>query len=80
MLPWKRMIDAGTLVRVKVNSALRVDRSAKLESALKQLGCTFRIERMSTEAITASDNGRETTMTRWLRRTQKKTLSAGASR
>ena len=34
------VIDADTLVRVKVNSALRVDRSAKLETALKQLGCT----------------------------------------
>lgn len=38
------LIDADTLVRVKVNSALRVARSAKLETALKQLGCTVRIE------------------------------------
>jgi DNA polymerase-3 subunit alpha len=38
------IIDADTLVRVKVNSALRVTRSPRLESALKQLGCTVRIE------------------------------------
>ncbi len=38
------LIDSGTLVRVKVNSALRVDRSGSLESACKQLGCTLRIE------------------------------------
>ncbi len=38
------LIDTGTLVRVKVNSALRVDRSGSLESACKQLGCTLRIE------------------------------------
>ena len=38
------VIDTDTVVRVKVNSALRVARSAKLESALKQLGCTVRIE------------------------------------
>src|SRR6266496_5245958 len=36
------LIDTGTLVRVKVNSALRVDRSGSLESACKQLGCTLR--------------------------------------
>jgi DNA polymerase-3 subunit alpha len=38
------VIDSGTVVRVKVNAALRVTRSAKLESALKQLGCTVRVE------------------------------------
>jgi DNA polymerase-3 subunit alpha len=38
------VIDADTLVRVKVNSALRVARSPKLESALKELGCGVRIE------------------------------------
>ncbi len=44
------VIDVDTLVRVKVNSALRVARSAKLESALKQLGCTFRIETVAETA------------------------------
>jgi DNA polymerase-3 subunit alpha len=44
------IIDADTLVRVKVNSALRVTRSAKLESALKQLGCTVRIETVAETA------------------------------
>lgn len=38
------IIDADTLVRVKVNSALRVARSIKLEAALKQLGCLIKIE------------------------------------
>jgi len=44
------VIDADTLVRVKVNSALRVARSPKLESALKQLGCTVRIETVAETA------------------------------
>jgi DNA polymerase-3 subunit alpha len=44
------LIDANTLVRVKVNSALRVTRSAKLEFALKQLGCTVRIETVAETA------------------------------
>ncbi len=44
------VIDVDTLVRVKVNSALRVARSAKLESALKQLGCTVRIETVAETA------------------------------
>jgi DNA polymerase III subunit alpha len=39
------LIDANTLVRVKVNSALRVGHSSKLDSALRQLGCMIRIER-----------------------------------
>jgi DNA polymerase III subunit alpha len=38
------LIDADTLVRVRVNSALRVAHSAKLESALNQLGCSITIE------------------------------------
>jgi DNA polymerase-3 subunit alpha len=44
------VIDADTLVRVKVNSALRVARTAKLEYALKQLGCTVRIETVAETA------------------------------
>jgi DNA polymerase-3 subunit alpha len=44
------VIDTHTLVRVKVNPALRVTRSAKLESALKQLGCTVRIETVAETA------------------------------
>ncbi len=39
-------IDANMVVRVRTNSALRVDRSSKLESALKELGCMIRIERV----------------------------------
>lgn len=44
------LIDDHTLVRVKVNPALRVARSAKLESALKRLGCTVRIETVAETA------------------------------
>jgi len=44
------VINADTLVRVKVNSALRVARTPKLESALKQLGCTVRIETVAETA------------------------------
>lgn len=51
------LIDSSTLVRVKVNSAVRVGHSSKLDSALKQLGCMIRIERTAATA-TASDNGR----------------------
>ena len=40
-------VENGTVVRVKVNSTLRVDHSAKLEAALKELGCAVTIERMS---------------------------------
>jgi hypothetical protein len=38
------LIDNNTLVRVKVNPALRVDRSVSLMSACKQLGCILRTE------------------------------------
>jgi DNA polymerase-3 subunit alpha len=44
------VIDADTLVRVRVNSALRVAHSAKLESALKQVGCTVRVETVAVKA------------------------------
>ncbi len=40
------LIDEHTLVRVKANQALRVDRSIKFESSLKELGCAVRIERV----------------------------------
>ena len=39
------LIDAETLVRVKTNSALRVERSLSLETALKQLGCVISVEK-----------------------------------
>lgn len=39
------LIDADTLVRVRVNSALRVERSSRFDSALKQLGCLMKIEK-----------------------------------
>ncbi|MEP6920824.1 MAG: DNA polymerase III subunit alpha [bacterium] len=39
------LLDTRTVVRVKVNSALRVEHSPKLESALKELGCIIKIER-----------------------------------
>lgn len=43
-------LDSETVVRVKVNSTLRVDHSAKLEAALKELGCAVKIERSSQTA------------------------------
>jgi DNA polymerase-3 subunit alpha len=39
------LTDADILVRMKANSALRVDRGSKLEVALTQLGCSVTIER-----------------------------------
>jgi len=36
--------DNGTIVRIKVNSALRVKRSSELEDALKKLGCRVSVE------------------------------------
>jgi DNA polymerase-3 subunit alpha len=38
------LIDEGTVVRVKPNDALRVRRSAELEQALKEIGCTITFE------------------------------------
>jgi DNA polymerase III subunit alpha len=49
------VIDGDKLVRVKTNSALRVDRTAALGSALEKAGCTIRTEKVS---VKGSDNGR----------------------
>ncbi|MFN2531467.1 MAG: DNA polymerase III subunit alpha [Pyrinomonadaceae bacterium] len=38
-------LDDNTVVRVKANSSLRVERSKELEESLKSLGCTLSIER-----------------------------------
>ena len=40
------VVESDTVVRVKANSALRVDRSLKFESALKGMGCGIKIERV----------------------------------
>ncbi len=40
------VIEPRTLVRVKANTALRVDRSIKFEAAIKEMGCSLRIERV----------------------------------
>ncbi|HKY28237.1 MAG TPA: DNA polymerase III subunit alpha [Pyrinomonadaceae bacterium] len=40
------VIESDTVVRVKANHALRVDRSLKFETALKSLGCGIKIERI----------------------------------
>jgi DNA polymerase-3 subunit alpha len=37
----------GLLVRIKVNSSLRLERSEKLETALKQMGCGLKVEKMA---------------------------------
>lgn len=39
------LIDTEILVRVKTNSALRIERNLSLEKALKQLGCMISVER-----------------------------------
>jgi DNA polymerase-3 subunit alpha len=38
------LIEEGTVVRIKPNNALRVRRSAELEQALKELGCSVSFE------------------------------------
>ena len=43
-------LDADIVVRVKVNSTLRVDHSARLDAALKELGCAVRVERATQSA------------------------------
>ena len=43
-------LDADIVVRVKVNSTLRVDHSAKFDAALKELGCAVRVERATQSA------------------------------
>ncbi len=40
-------LSDGLLVRIKVNSSLRLARSEKLESALKQMGCRLKVEKMA---------------------------------
>jgi DNA polymerase-3 subunit alpha len=40
-------LDDGLVVRIKVNSSLRLERSEKLETALKQMGCGLKVERMA---------------------------------
>jgi len=40
-------LDDGLLVRIKVSSSLRLERSEKLETALKQMGCGLRVEKMA---------------------------------
>jgi hypothetical protein len=42
------LIESNILVCIKPVSQLRVGRSAELESALQQLGCTARAERART--------------------------------
>jgi DNA polymerase III subunit alpha len=40
-------VDVDLLVRVKVNSSLRVERSEKLENALRSVGCKLRVENVA---------------------------------
>jgi len=50
------IIDGNKIVRVKTNSALKVDRNPTLELELQRAGCTIRIEKFQTNG---SDNGQE---------------------
>jgi DNA polymerase-3 subunit alpha len=40
-------VDVNLIVRVKVNSSLRVERSERLETALQKVGCKLRVERVA---------------------------------
>ncbi len=44
------LTNDGMIVRIKANNALRVKRSAELEEALKKLGCSVSVERVSNQA------------------------------
>jgi len=43
-------VDVNLIVRVKVNSSLRVERSEKLELALREVGCVLRVEKVPTSS------------------------------
>jgi hypothetical protein len=40
-------IDRDLVVRVKVSSNLRVERSEKFETAVRKMGCVLKIEKMA---------------------------------
>src|SRR5687767_10434679 len=44
------VVDVDLLVRLKVNSTLRVERSEKLETAFRKVGCTPRFEKIAMAA------------------------------
>jgi hypothetical protein len=40
-------VDSDLLVRVKVSSNLRVQRSEKFETAVREIGCVMRVEKLA---------------------------------
>jgi DNA polymerase-3 subunit alpha len=40
-------VDSNLIVRVKVSSTLRVERSEKFETAIRKMGCVLKVERMA---------------------------------
>jgi hypothetical protein len=40
-------LDNDLLVRVKVSSTLRVERSERFETAVRKIGCVLRVEKVS---------------------------------
>jgi len=46
-------VDVNLIVRVKVNSSLRVERSEKLETALREVGCVIRVEKVAVSPAAA---------------------------
>jgi hypothetical protein len=48
------LINGEIMVRVKTNTALRVNRDAELHSALERLGCTIRIEKAGSDKAAAA--------------------------
>jgi hypothetical protein len=46
-------VDVNLIVRVKVNSSLRIERSDKLEMALREAGCVITVERVALQPAAA---------------------------
>jgi DNA polymerase-3 subunit alpha len=44
-------VDVNLIVRVKVSSSLRVQRSEKLAQALREVGCVLRVEKVQTSSV-----------------------------
>ena len=47
-------IESDLVVRVKVSSTLRVERSAKFETAVRDIGCALKIEKMAHSRLSAN--------------------------
>jgi len=50
-------VDVDLLVRVKISSSLRVERSERLELALREVGCVLRVEKVAVSSGAADAGG-----------------------